>query len=56
MGRPAGPPERVRRNRVVVLLTDEELRKLEAVADAADEPVGTAAYNIVARSLRRRGR
>ena len=58
-GRPkgsGGPPELVRRNRVVVMLTDAELVTLEQVAEGADVPVATAAYEIVARSLRRRAR
>ena len=53
-GRPAGPPEQVRRNRVVVMLTDAELAKLSALAEERDLPLGTAAYEIVARSLARR--
>ena len=57
MGRPAGtgkPPEEVRRNRVVVTLTDAELEQLDALADERDIPAGTAAYQLVARALRRR--
>ena len=54
MGRPAGPPEKVRRNRVVVMVTDSELVRLTRLADAAGRPVGTLAYEIFARGLRRR--
>jgi len=51
MGRPAGPPEDVRRNRVVVMVTDGELAKLHRLADARDLPLGTIAYELLARSL-----
>lgn len=54
MGRPAGPPEAVRRNRVTFTLTDAELAKLQALAEERELPVGTAAYEIVAKVLRRR--
>ena len=56
-GRPqgtGGPPEKVRRNRVVVMLTDGEMDALRAVADEKGLPFGTAAYQVIARSLRRR--
>ena len=56
-GRPrgsGGPPEAVRRNRVVVMLTDAELEKLEKFAAKKDLPVGTLAYGFVARALKRR--
>ncbi len=57
MGRPkgsGGPPETVRRNRVVVMLTDGELAKLHRLAEAKDLPLGTAAYELLAGVLRRR--
>jgi len=54
MGRPAGPPENVRRNRVVVMLTDGELAKLNRLAEERHLPLGTAAYEFVARGLARR--
>ena len=57
MGRPkgsGGPPENVRRNRVVVTLTDAELAKLRKWAKDRDLPLGTVAYEIVERALRRR--
>ena len=56
MGRPkgsGGPPEMVRRNRVVITLTDAELAKLHRLAEERDLPLGTAAYEIVERTLRR---
>ena len=45
------PPWRVRRNRVVVMLTDEEFGKLKRIADVNDLSLGTAAYRFVAKSL-----
>ena len=57
MGRPkgsGGPPESVRRNRVVVMLTDAELAKLHSLAGEKELPFGTVAYEIVARVLARR--
>lgn len=57
MGRPkgtGGPLETIRRNRVVVLLTDGELAKLHRLAEEKSLPLGTAAYEIVRRGLARR--
>ena len=54
MGRPAKPTGQVRRNRVVVMVTDAELAKLHRLADAKDLPLGTVAYQIFAPSLSRR--
>lgn len=57
MGRPkgsGGPPEKVRRNRVVLTVTDAELEKLHRLAKSKSLPLGTTAYEIVARALRRR--
>ena len=57
MGRPrgtGGPPEQVRRNRVVVMLTDDELAELTKLADERELPLGTTAYEFVARGLKRR--
>ena len=56
-GRPkgsGGPPEKVRRNRIVVMLTDGELTKLERLAEAKGLPLGTVAYEFVGRGLARR--
>lgn len=50
------PAETVRRNRVVVMLRDEELAALETIARAEDRPLGTMLYRLVAPLLRRRGR
>lgn len=55
-GRPpgwGGPPEKVRRHRVVVMLADAELAALERLAEKSEQPLGTMAYRIVARALRR---
>ena len=53
-GRRPGPAEAVRRNRVTFTLTDAELEKLCDLAEERDLPLGTAAYEIVERVLRRR--
>jgi len=53
MGRPPRPPEEVRWNRVTFTLTDAELAKLERLAEEKDLPLGTVAYEIVVRTLRR---
>lgn len=52
MGRPPGPPELVRRNRVTTTFTDAELEKLERLAAHQGVPVGTLLYNTVKRALR----
>jgi len=44
----------IRRNRVVVTLTDAELARLHRWAEERSLPVGTVAYEIVERALRRR--
>ncbi len=54
-GRPrgsGGPPEKVRRHRVAVMLNDTELKKLHRLAAKTDQPISTAAYQLVARGLR----
>jgi hypothetical protein len=53
MGRPPGPPELVRKNRVVLLVTDEELLKLQRLSDDARRPLGTVAYELFSRALKR---
>lgn len=56
-GRPpgtgTGPSAESRRNRVVVMLADAELKALRDIAAEDDLPVGTAAYAILARTLKR---
>lgn len=51
-GRPAGPPELVRRNRIVVLLADAELDRLERIA--GERPLGTVAYELLSAAIKRR--
>ena len=53
VGRPRMPLDEARRNRVVIMLTDSELAKLHRLAERKDLPLGTVAYDIVARSLKR---
>jgi hypothetical protein len=53
-GRPPLAPEEARRNRVVVMLTDGELAKLHRLAEEKTLPLGTVAYEFVARGLARR--
>jgi hypothetical protein len=53
MGRPRRAPELVRRHRVTIMLRDDEFARLERLADSMDSPIGTAAYELVARSLKR---
>ncbi len=55
-GKKAGPPGLVRRNHVVVLLTDAEFKALGTIAREEETPIGTAAHEIIARSLARRGK
>ena len=54
MGRPPGPPEKVRRNLVRAMLTDAEFKKIERLADEQDRPLSTVVYEILARALKRR--
>ena len=53
-GRPAGPPEKLRGNRITTFLTDAEFAVLKARAAARDLPRSAIAYEILARSLKRR--
>ena len=54
VGRPAGPPESVRRNRVVAFITDAELAKLHRMADQKDSPLATVVYQLLSGALKRR--
>jgi hypothetical protein len=56
MGRPPGPPESVRRNRVATTLTDAELQALEKLAVNRGLPLGTLIHELLARALRARNR
>lgn len=49
-----GPVTVIRRNRVVVMLTDGELANLRRVAEGRELPLGTVAHEFVARALTRR--
>jgi len=53
MGRPPGPPEKVRRNMVRTTLTDSEFAELERLARENGLPVGTMLHKLVKRALRR---
>ena len=53
-GRPRKSEEAVRRNRLVVMLTDQEIALLRRLAKERGLPVGTVGYQIVGRALRRR--
>jgi hypothetical protein len=56
-GRPkgsgTGPSPNSRRNRVAVMLTDTELKKLRASARKKRIPVSTAAYKLVSTGLKK---
>lgn len=54
MGRPAKAPEKVRSNRVVVMVTDDELSKLQRIAEREERPLGTVAYKLLAGALKRK--
>jgi len=56
-GRPpgtgTGPSKHARINRVVAMLSNEELKELQSHAKRQKLPLGTAAYRIIAEALRR---
>ena len=56
-GRPpgtgTGPSKHARINRVVAMLSNDELKTLQAHAKRQKLPLGTAAYRIIAKALRR---
>jgi hypothetical protein len=56
-GRPpgtgTGPSKHARINRVVAMLSNDELKILQAHAKREKLPLGTAAYRIIAKTLRR---
>jgi hypothetical protein len=58
-GRPpgtgTGPSKHARINRVVAMLSNDELKILQAHAKREKLPLGTAAYRIIAKTLRRLG-
>ena len=51
MGRPPGPPQKVRSNRVVTYVTNVELAELERIADREGKPLSAVVHQILARSL-----
>ena len=53
LGRPLLPREELRKYRVVVHLTDEEMRRLTAVAEKRDVDLGAAAREILSDALDR---
>ena len=52
VGSGTGPRKGSRTNRVVAMLDDVQLKKLTRHAKKTKQKVGTAAYSIIARSLR----
>lgn len=54
MGRPPGPPEKVRRNRIGLTVTDAELEQLGRLADEAGLPLGTLLYGLVKQAVNRK--
>ena len=54
VGRPAMPLEQLRRNRIVVMLTDGELAKLHRIAEQEGLGLGTVAHALLAKLLERR--
>jgi hypothetical protein len=54
MGRPPGPAESVRRNKVGTTLTDAERGHLEQIAAERGVPVSVVIYELISRMLRRR--
>jgi hypothetical protein len=53
LGTGTGPSKHARINRVVAMLSNDELKILQAHAKREKLPLGTAAYRIIAQSLRR---
>jgi hypothetical protein len=53
MGRPPGPPQKVRSNRVVTYVTNVELAKLERIADREEKPLSAIVHEMLSRSLAR---
>jgi hypothetical protein len=53
VGSGTGPSRHARINRVVAMLSNDELKKMRSHAKGLGLPVSTAAYRIIARSLKR---
>jgi hypothetical protein len=55
LGTGTGPSKHARINRVVAMLSNDELKVLQGHAKREKLPLGTAAYRLLAKSLRRLG-
>ncbi|MGD8375724.1 MAG: hypothetical protein PVF68_06250 [Acidobacteriota bacterium] len=53
MGRPPGPRERRRRNRVVTFVTDAELEALQRLSDRSGRSLSAEVHAILTGSLRK---
>ncbi len=53
MGRPPGPPDQVRRNRLALMFTDAEIAALHRIAERESKPLGTVTHELLAKVLRR---
>ncbi len=53
MGRPLLPRDELRKHRVVVHLTDEEMQRLTTVANERDADLGAAARKLLSDALKR---
>lgn len=51
MGRPPGSAESLRRNRVVTMVTDSELKRLSAIAEAENESLSATVHKLLVRFL-----
>ncbi len=54
MGRPTVPPGELRRNRILVTLTDAEFKMLQKLAEEKGAALGTAVHDVLVRALKRR--
>ena len=54
LGRPLLPRDELRKHRVVVHLTDEEMQRLTAVANEHDADLGAAARKLLSDALKHR--
>lgn len=51
MGRPPGSSESLRRNRVVTMVTDSELERLGAIAEAENESLSATVHRLLLQCL-----
>ena len=54
MGRPPSSPDKVRRNRVVTMVTDAEFAQLKSLAEAEGKSLSLVVYAVLSRYLKRR--